>query len=51
MAASTGFLTVWLVLAEPPVWMDLLSLQAAAGLVWQVFRSSEITEKAKGTTG
>lgn len=51
VAASTGFLTVWLVLAKPPVWMDLLSLLARAALVWRVFRSSEITEKAKGTAG
>jgi hypothetical protein len=51
VAASTGLLTVWLVLARPPVWMDLLGLLAAAALVWRAFRSPEIREKAKGTAG
>jgi hypothetical protein len=51
VAASTGFLTVWLVLAKPPVWMDVLGLLAGVALVRRVFRSPEIREKAKGTAG
>jgi hypothetical protein len=51
VAASTGFLTVWLVLAKPPLWMDLLGPLAAAALVWRVFRSPKIREKAKGAAG
>jgi hypothetical protein len=51
VAASTGFLTVWLVLAKPPVWMEVLGLLAGVALVWRVFRSPEIREKAKGTAG
>lgn len=51
VAASTGFLTVWLVLAKPPVWMDVFGLLAGVALVWRVFRSPEIREKAERTAG
>jgi hypothetical protein len=44
-------LTVWLVLAKPPLWMDVLGLLAAAALVWRVFRSPKTREKAKETAG